>query len=68
MSIIIIYLIGCFIAYMRANAFESYFQRFTGTKDYAEIVFVVLFSWVGFISLSVCYILDKGEGEKFFKI
>lgn len=73
MSIIIIYLIGCFLSYMRVNAFEHSYGG--GIKNTLFIVLVSLFSWAGFIGGVGIFYMNKQQNihkqqteEKFFKI
>lgn len=69
MSVIIIYLIGCFIAYMRANAFAEYWKQGGATADPVLFIsFITICSWIGFLTGSFFFIMERGKGEKFFKI
>lgn len=65
---IIIYIIGCFLSYMRVNAFESYYEQYGIKKDYTSIVFLSFTSWIGFLSGLFFFSIEKEKGEKFFKL
>ena len=69
MSIIIIYLIGCFISYMRVNAIEDTEQNYYGgNKNTPAIVITSLLSWIGFIGGAIMFFTHKEPSEKFFKL
>ena len=68
MSIIFIYIIGCFLSYMRVNAFESYYEQYGIKKDYTTIVFLSLTSWIGVFAGILFFIVEREKGEKFFKL
>lgn len=68
MSIIIIYLIGVVLSYMRINAFEEWHKKYGIKKEYKAIIGFTLTSWIGFLVWGLFYVLYKYPGEKFFKL
>jgi len=68
--IIIAYLIGCLLSYLRINALYYNISVFLGPqcKDYNFIVFVVIVSWVGFIAGIFDYYNSAIPQLKFFKL
>lgn len=70
MSIIIIfYIVGCLLSYMRVNAFVDYWKKYISTANPVFFIsFITICSWIGFLTGLFFFIMEREKGEKFFKI